>query len=452
MSEAPKKIYIRTFGCQMNDYDSERMYRLMEREGWQRQAEPEGADLIVVNTCSVREKAEHKALSEVGMMRKYKAEKPGTMIALAGCVAQQMGETLLRKSPDLDLVFGTHAIDKLPALIENCAHEKRLAETSWDYDSLIDFEKIAPTATDNSLSWKGTRASGFVPIMRGCDKHCTFCIVPQTRGKEVSRPIGDIVREVRDLVDHGVKDVTLLGQIVNRYGRTFAETKAPVFHELLDELAKIEGIYRLRFTSSHPTYITPELITRFRDMPQLASHVHLPVQSGSDRLLKTMRRGHKIDEYLDKVRELREARPGISITTDLIVGYPGETEDEFELTLQLIRDAEFDSLYAFKYSPRPNTPAENEPETLTESEKSDRLARLFEVALPQALARNKALVGKSMDILVEGESRTPGRYYGRTACNRMVYFPAESLAVGDVVAVRIDEAFQNALAGTLAAN
>ncbi len=445
MEERPRKIHVRTFGCQMNDYDSERMYRLMEREGWVRTSAADDADLIVINTCSVREKADHKAVSEVGLLRRHKERRPGTLLALSGCTAQVSGAQIMKRMPELDLVIGTHAIDKLPDLVREAA-ARRVINVKWDYEGLVDFDAIAPLAESGEISWKGTRASGFVAIMRGCDKHCAFCIVPQTRGREISRPMGDIVAEVRSLVDAGVRDITLLGQIVNRYGRGL-DGQRPIFHRLIRALTPIDGLARLRFTSSHPTYVTPELIRCFAEEPKLAPHVHLPVQSGSDTVLRHMKRGHKIDTYLEKVRELRRVRPEMSITTDLIVGYPDETRDDFEATLDLIREVEFDHLFAFKYSTRPNTPAAALEDRVPEGEKAERLARLHEMAQPIILRRNRALEGRVLEVIVEGTSRNGTDVFGRSGCNRIVHFPDRGFGVGETVAVRIETGLPNALRG-----
>ncbi|MBZ0274331.1 tRNA (N6-isopentenyl adenosine(37)-C2)-methylthiotransferase MiaB [bacterium] len=447
IAPANRRIFVRTFGCQMNDYDSERMYRLMEREGWSRTGTPDDADLIVINTCSVREKPEHKAMTEIGMMRRHRQGR-GALVALAGCVAQQHGERMLKRIPDLDLVLGTHAIDRLPGLVEE-AGARRVAATDWDDEHLFAFDNISPAGDAHAgVSWKGTRAGGFVPIMRGCDKRCTFCIVPETRGREMSRPIDDVVREVRDLVAAGVKDVTLLGQIVNRYGRGIA--RRPIFHELLDAIDAIDGLSRIRFTSSHPVYVTPELVERFASMRKLASHIHLPVQSGSNRVLQIMRRGHAIELFEERVAMLRNARPGLSVTTDLIVGYPGETGDDFEATLDLIRRVEFDHLFAFKYSPRPNTPAAAIDDTVDEAEKARRLDAVHAMAAPGIARKMSAFVGRTVEILVEGhDTDRPGRVLGRTSCNRAVHVDAPGAKIGDFLKVSIERAMANSLAGVI---
>ncbi len=433
----------------MNDYDSERIYRLMERAGWERAGGPEHADLIVVNTCSVREKPEHKALSEIGWMRRFRKKNPDLILVMAGCVAQQLGDSLLKKVRDLDIVLGTHSIDKLPLLVKNGV--RRSVQTAWDYEGILEFENIAPSPGNPGISWKGMRAGGFVPVMRGCDKKCSYCIVPQVRGREISRPMKDILAEVRFLVDGGVRDVTLLGQIVNRYGRTAAEKTA--FPELVDAVSGMEGLLRLRFASSHPTYVTDSLVERFERLPKLASHIHLPVQSGSDRILKSMRRGHTIAQYREKVAKLKAARPDIAVTTDIIVGYPGETEDDFRMTLDLIQEIRFDSLFAFKYSPRPATPALELGDTVSPEEKAARLARVFETAQPLVLEKNRAQVGRVHEVILEGDSKgKSGGMFGRTSCNRIVHFSASGRDVGDLLRVRISEGRQNSLAGAVVTN
>ncbi len=442
-----KRIYIKTFGCQMNDYDSERMYRIMEREGWRRVPKADEADVIIINTCSVRDKAEHKAVSEVGAMKRVKRKNSKCITVLAGCVAQQHGEKLLKRAPNLDLVLGTHALSKLPELIQECLDGKRLAQTDWDYDHLFEGSGYPNVNPDGRLSWKGSLASGFISIVHGCDMRCSYCIVPTVRGREISRPMGDILSEARHLADSGIKEITLLGQIVNRYGR---DLKLPsAFHELLVEVLKIKAIKKLSFASSHPNYITPDIIKLIGHEARLAAHVHLPVQSGSDRILKSMRRGYTIRKYIETVVRLREARPGLSISSDLIVGYPGESEEDFQGTCDLIKELEFDSLFAFKYSVRPGTPAQNMEETVSPEEKAARLKIIHEISAPIILRKNKALVGKTLEVIVHGFHERDGKYFGRSSCNRVVHFSADNMQIGDTVLAVIDTGLANSLLGSI---
>ncbi len=431
----------------MNDYDSERMYRIMEARGWRRVEKADDADLIVINTCSVRDKAEHKAVSEVGMMKRVKRKNPKCVTVLAGCVAQQHGEKLLGRAPNLDLVLGTHALHKLPELVEKCLEGRKMAQTDWDYENLYLDERYPGAGESGRLSWKGSLASGFVSIMNGCDMRCSYCIVPRVRGREISRPMVSILREIEGLVSSGVREITLLGQIVNRYGRDAKDRLA--FYNLLKNALEIEGLKRLSFASSHPNYMTPEVIGLIDTETRLASHIHLPVQSGSDAILKAMRRGHTIKKYKETVGALRKARAGLSVTSDLIVGYPGESEEDFQATCDLLEEIRFDGLFAFMYSPRPETPAESLEETVSPEEKSARLKRVHEIAMPIIEEKNRALVGKTLDVIVHGFHERDAKYFGRSSCYRVVHFEGDDLRVGDTVRVAVTKGLPNSLLGSV---
>jgi tRNA-2-methylthio-N6-dimethylallyladenosine synthase len=436
-----KKLYLRTFGCQMNEYDSAKIADVMRAaEGLEGAARPEEADVIVFNTCSVREKAQEKVFADLGRVRHLKRERPGLMIAVGGCVASQEGAALVARAPFVDVVFGPQTLHRLPELL---ARRRSSGKPQVDV-SFPEIEKF-----DHLPAPRTQGASAFVSIMEGCSKYCSFCVVPYTRGEEVSRPFEDVVAEVAALVDQGVKEVTLLGQNVNAW-RGSIEGERADFAELLHYVASLDGIVRIRYTTSHPREFTQRLIDAHRDLPQLAPHVHLPVQSGSDRILAAMKRGYTSLEYRSIVRRLREARPEISLSTDFIVGFPGETAEDFESTLRLAREAAFDEAFSFLYSPRPGTPAAALADELTGVEKSERLKRLQSQIEEQSRAFAVRTVGRVERVLVEGpSSRNSEELAARTAGNRVVNFAGDAALVGRLVPVRITAARAHTLRGEL---
>jgi len=440
MSEGrtPKGLFIETYGCQMNVYDSERMRDVLAPLGYAQVDKPDEADLVVLNTCHIREKATEKVYSEIGRLRAHKerrqAEGKSMTIAIAGCVAQAEGEEIIRRAPAVDLVVGPQAYHKLPELIARAARKtgERLAA---DFTAQEKFDALPARAPDG--------VTAFLSIQEGCDKFCTFCVVPYTRGAEYSRPLADVLAEARSLAERGVREITLLGQNVNAYhgdgGAGFAA--------LLRDLAQIDGVERLRYTTSHPIEMTDELIALHGDEPKLMPYLHLPVQSGSDRILKAMNRKHDGAFYRAIVERLRAARPDIALSTDLIVGFPGETEKEFEATLQLVRDVGFASAYSFKYSARPGTPAAVMMGQVPEEEKAERLARLQKLLSEQQRAFNTSHVDGVLPVLVTGNGRRPGQKHGRSPYLQAVHFDDTRARPGDIIPVRILSASQNSLAG-----
>ncbi len=432
-----RHFFIHTFGCQMNEADSARIGEILGRMGWSRAEGPERADLILLNTCAVREKAEQKVLSALGRYREIKEER-GSLLAVAGCIAQSQKERLLKRVPYLDFVFGPDAIAKLPEILRRVQVEKaRVAETAW-IDSA---EYVFPRADPNTSRGKITE---FVTVMKGCDNVCTFCLVPTTRGREQSRPVGEVLDEVRALGAVGVREATLIGQNVNSY------RGGVDFPELLARVCALEGIERVRFTTSHPSDLSDRLIDAFSELPSLMPHFHLPVQSGSEPILERMRRGYSVATYFDRLDRLRRARPGIAVTTDIIVGFPGETEDDFEKTMELCERARFENIFGFVYSPRPHTAAarhEAEWGHVPYAVKVARLERLQARSRALGLERAEAQRGQEVRVLVEGPSRTnPAVRFGRTPENRVVNFEGRAPA-GAVVPVLVERATPNALFG-----
>jgi tRNA-2-methylthio-N6-dimethylallyladenosine synthase len=436
------KLYLRTFGCQMNEYDSEKISDVLaEAEGFQRTQEPEDADLIVFNTCSVREKAQEKVFADLGRVRHLKDRRPGLLIAVGGCVASQEGAAIVERAPFVDVVFGPQTLHRLPQLIE-----RRRARGRPQVDvSFAQIEKF-----DHLPAPRVQGAQAFVSIMEGCSKYCSFCVVPYTRGEEVSRPAADVVRELATLAAQGVKEVTLLGQNVNAWRGDIAQAPAD-FAELLFYIHEMEGIERVRYTTSHPREFTQRLIDAHAALPKLAPHVHLPAQSGSDRVLAAMKRGYTGLEYRSIVRRLRQARAGLSLTSDFIVGFPGESEADFEATLRLVRELGFDGSFSFLYSPRPGTPAAALPDSLCPEEKSERLQRLQHLLDGQHRQASEAMVGTRQRVLVEGVSRRrDSELAARTPNNRIVNFPGARDLIGSFVDVRITSVVAHSLRGELA--
>jgi len=434
-----KKVYIRTFGCQMNEYDSSKMVDLLREQGaYETVADPQDADLILFNTCSVREKAQEKVFSDLGRVKHHK--RRGALIGVGGCVASQEGAAIVERAPYVDLVFGPQTLHRLPQMIEQRVAQGR-PQVDISFPEIEKFDHLPPARVDG--------ASAFVSIMEGCSKYCSFCVVPYTRGEEVSRPLDDVLAEVAGLVDQGVKEITLLGQNVNAYRATFGACGEQAdFALLLEYLAEMPGLERLRYTTSHPLEFTQRLIDVYSRVPQLVNHLHLPVQHGSDRILAAMKRGYTALEYKRIVRRLRAVRPGISLSSDFIVGFPGETEADFEQLMRLIDDVGFDASFSFVYSPRPGTPAAALRDDTPAAAKLARLQRL-QAALEVNVQRISASrVGTVQRILVTGPSRKDvAELMGRTECNRIVNFAGAPRLVGRMLDVTITQALPHSLRG-----
>jgi tRNA-2-methylthio-N6-dimethylallyladenosine synthase len=439
------KLYLRTFGCQMNEYDSEKIADVLRAaQGTERTERPEDADVIVFNTCSVREKAQEKVFADLGRVRHLKRANPKLMIAVGGCVASQEGAAIVERAPFVDVVFGPQTLHRLPELL---ARRRASGEPQVDisFPLIEKFDNLpAPRETGTKA-----RASAFVTIMEGCSKYCSFCVVPYTRGEEVSRTFADVLAEVAALAAAGVKEVTLLGQNVNAWRGTIGGTAAD-FAELLAFVSEVDGIERIRYTTSHPREFTQRLIDAHATLPKLAPHVHLPVQSGSDRVLAAMKRGYTTLEYRSIVRRLRAARSDISLTSDFIVGFPNESDADFEATLKLARELEFDEAYCFVYSARPGTPAAELPDTTPAQEKLARLHRLQAQIEAQAAAFAERMLGSVERVLVEGRSRRGDGLAGRTGNNRIVNFAGADELVDRLVDVRISACAAHTLRGELA--
>ena len=435
------KLYIKTMGCQMNEYDSAKMADVLaQAEGAVATDSVEDADIVLFNTCSVREKAQEKVFSDLGRVRQLKRERPGLLIGVGGCVASQEGEAIVSRAPYVDIVFGPQTLHRLPDLIERRRRTGR-AQVDISFPEIEKFDHVPPARVEG--------ASAFVSIMEGCSKYCSFCVVPYTRGEEVSRPFEDVLVEVAGLAQQGVREVTLLGQNVNAYrgaidGSDPAETAD--FALLLEYVAEIPGIERIRYTTSHPKEFTQRLIDAYARIPKLVDHVHLPVQSGSDRILSAMKRGYTVLEYKSIIRRLRSVRPSISVSSDFIVGFPGETGDDFARTMKLIDDVGFDSSFSFVYSPRPGTPAADLADDTPQQVKLQRLQTL-QAAIDANSARiSQSMVGTRQRVLVEGASRKDSsELAGRTANNRVVNFPGPSRLVGTTLEVEITSALPHSL-------
>ena len=433
------KLHLITYGCQMNEYDSERVAGLLGRQQYELTDREDEADLILINTCAIREKAEEKVFSRLGQLRGLKQKNPGLVIGVMGCMAQLQQSAILQRAPAVDLVFGSPAISRVGELVERARRERRpVLETGEG--ALVKLTGILP---------RPDRLKAFVTVMEGCDKYCTFCVVPLTRGRERSHAPESILEEIRGLAQQGYREVTLLGQNVNAYGKDLTPpTDLAALIELVDD---IEGIERIRFTTSNPVNLTSRLIRALRDVPKACEYLHLPLQSGSDRILERMNRGYTRARYLELIAELQETVPGLALSTDLIAGFPGETEADFEATVEMVERVGYDSVFAFRYSPRPRTPAATFPDQVPDAEKARRLTRLLEVANGIQARKNAALEGREMEVLVDGVSKkNPRELAGRTRCNRVVNFDGGGRRLyGELVRVRITQAMPHSLRGTL---
>ena len=439
-----KKIYIKTFGCQMNEYDSDKMVDVMHAaEGYETTQDPEEADLILFNTCSVREKAQEKVFSDLGRVKHLKER--GVKIGVGGCVASQEGEEIIKRAPYVDIVFGPQTLHRLPELL-NARQQQDRPQVDISFPEIEKFDHLPPARVEG--------ASAFVSIMEGCSKYCSYCVVPYTRGEEFSRPFEEVLVEVAGLAEQGVKEITLLGQNVNAYrGKMGDSDEIADFALLIEYVAEIPGIERIRYTTSHPNEFTQRLIDVYAKVPQLVSHLHLPVQHGADRILMAMKRGYTAMEYKSIIRKLRAVRPDMSMSSDFIVGFPGETEEDFQKMMQLIDDVGYDSSFSFIFSPRPGTPAANLHDDTPHEVKLKRLQQL-QAKLEENVRRLSASrVGTVQRILVEGPSRKdPNELMGRTACNRIVNFPAgpqRDRLIGQMLDVRITSALPHSLRGEI---
>ncbi len=436
------KLHIRTFGCQMNEYDTARMADLLAAShGLTLTDDPAEADVLLLNTCSVREKAQEKVFSQLGMWRELKDARPELVIGVGGCVASQEGEAILSRAPYVDLVFGPQTLHRLPQMLDD-VRRARGAVVDVSFPEIEKFDHLPEARVEGP--------SAYVSIMEGCSKYCTFCVVPYTRGEEFSRPLDDVIAEVAALAEQGVREVTLLGQNVNAYRGEMHDGGVADLGLLIHYVAAIDGIDRIRYTTSHPLEMNESLIRAHAEVPELVGHLHLPVQSGSDRILALMKRKHTVLEYRSIVRRLREARPDIRLSSDFIVGFPGETEADFQSTLDLVAEVGFDHSFSFIYSPRPGTPAALLPDDVPAEVKKERLARLQQLLQSQAQSYSRRLVGSTQRVLVAGPSRKdPGQLAGRTECNRVVNFTGEPDQIGTFVDVKITEALPNSLRGEL---
>ena len=445
----PRKLHIKSYGCQMNVYDAQRMVDTLAPEGFVETASAEDADLVILNTCHIREKASEKVYSELGRLRvaKEAAARQGRQmrIAVAGCVAQAEGEEIIRRAPVVDVVVGPQSYHHLPQLLERAKSQGRAIETEFPAADKFGF---LPNPEPDAIRARGI--SAFVTVQEGCDKFCTFCVVPYTRGAEVSRPVARIIDDVARLADNGVREITLIGQNVNAYHGEGPDGRSWPLGRLLHRLAEIDGIARLRYSTSHPRDVDDSLVSAHRDLPALMPFVHLPVQSGSDRILAAMNRKHTADDYRRVIDRFRDARQGIAFSSDFIVGFPGETAEEFAATLALVSQIGYAAAYSFKYSPRPGTPAADMRETVSAAEMDERLVQLQELIDSQQSAFNKAMIGNTVDVLFERAARNPGQIVGRTAWLQPAHVFSSPDIIGKVLPVTIDSLERYILLGELA--
>lgn len=439
-----KHFFLETFGCQMNVVDSEQIVDLLRAMDYLPADRPEAADLILLNTCAIRDKAERKVYGHLGRYKPLKAARPGLILGVGGCVAQQQGEKLLKDLPFLDLVFGTHNVHRLPELVRD-AESRRKRGHAVEFLDRETRLRLFPRRAG------GEAVTRFVTVMQGCDNFCSYCVVPLVRGREISRPSGEILDEIRELAASGVREVTLIGQNVNSYGVGVPGELS--FARLLAEVEGIDGIARIRFTTSHPKDLSDELIDCFGALKKLCDHIHLPVQSGADRILRLMNRGYSRAQYLEKVRRLRRARPDIRLTSDIIVGFPGETEEDFADTLRLTEEVRYADIFSFIYSPRAGTAATKLDDPLTPGERQDRFDRLLEMQEEISREWRERDAGATLEVLVEGESRQgQGQLFGRTTWNRIVNFAGSRELIGQIVPVRVGRVYRNSHLGRLIAD
>lgn len=432
-----KKFYIRTFGCQMNINDSQKMSGMLKTLGYEPTNNWEEADVILVNTCSVREKPDQKVLSALGEFKKVKNKNPDAIIGVCGCLAQRAGYEILQKAPYIDMVFGTTNIHHLPQLLEEAKQGNKAVEILEEIDENENQLDSYPTVRDNKYT-------AYVTVIRGCDKKCTYCIVPTTRGKERSRRIGEIIQEVQWLVEDGVKEIHLIGQNVTAYGKDLGDVK---FYELLYAVANVDGVERIRFTTGHPRDLDINTIKAMADIPQVCEALHLPIQAGSDKILKAMDRGYTQKEYLEKIELLKKYIPDIALSTDIIVGFPGETYEDYLETVKVVKEVKYDQIFAFKYSPRPGTPAADLKMTEDPKTLSKWLTDLINIQKDIAFEKNLAYEGKKVEVLVEEEK--DGKLVGRSRTNKLVYFEGKHNLLGKLVDVKITKANRFSLEGTI---
>ncbi len=438
---ALSKLHIRTFGCQMNEYDSNKMSDVLKHShGLELTDDADQADVLLLNTCSIREKAEEKLFHQLGRWKKFKEKKPNLVIGVGGCVASQEGELILKRAPYVDLIFGPQTLHRLPNML-NDALDKHQVSIDISFPEIEKFDHLPEPEV------KG--ASAFVSIMEGCSKYCTFCVVPYTRGEEVSRPFNDVMHEVEVLAAQGVKEVNLLGQNVNAYQGQMDDGEMADLALLISIVAQIDGIERIRYTTSHPVEFSERLIEAYRDVPELVSHLHLPVQSGSDKILSLMKRGHTAIEYKSKLRRLKEIRPDISFSSDFIIGFPGENEDDFNQTMKLINDIGFDKSFSFIYSKRPGTLAASFPDDVSEETKKQRLAIVQDTLNESTEAISKSMIGSVQKVLVEGKSKKGDTLSARTENMRTAHFVGDEELIGQIVSIRVTDGAGNSLQGEL---
>ncbi|MCA1768019.1 MAG: tRNA (N6-isopentenyl adenosine(37)-C2)-methylthiotransferase MiaB [Idiomarina sp.] len=437
-----KKLYIKTWGCQMNEYDSTKMAELLHStHGYDVAEQAEDADLILLNTCSIREKAQEKVFHQLGRWKNLKKNNPNLLIGVGGCVASQEGNEIRARAPFVDIIFGPQTLHRLPEMV-NQVSETHAPMVDVSFPEIEKFDRLAEPKADG--------ASAFVSTMEGCSKYCSFCVVPYTRGEEVSRPVDDVIYEIAQLAEQGVREVNLLGQNVNAYRGEHYDGEVCRFAELLHMVAAIDGIDRIRYTTSHPVEFTDDITEAYKTIPELVSHLHLPVQSGSDRILTMMKRGHTALEYKSKIRALKKARPDIAMSSDFIIGFPGESNADFEATMDLIQSIDFDMSFSFIYSARPGTPAADLPDDISEETKKERLQLLQQRLNQQSMAHARRMLETEQRILVTGPSKkNPMELTGRTENNRVVNFVGQPHMIGQFVDVRITEVLPNSLRGEL---
>lgn len=442
MKTLPKKLFIKTNGCQMNEYDSSKMRDVLEAShGLSLTTQVEDADIVLLNTCSIREKAQEKVFSALGELRKLKQSRPNVVIGVGGCVASQEGENILKRAPHVDMVFGPQTLHRLPQLLDGVLTERR-PQIDITFPEIEKFDKLPEPRAEG--------VSAFVSIMEGCSKYCSYCIVPFTRGEEKSRPLDDVLAEVAELAAQGVREINFLGQNVNDYQGHTHEGETADLAWLIKLTATIEGIARIRFTTSHPLAFSDALITAYAEVPQLVDHLHLPVQSGSDRILAMMKRGYTADNYREKIRKLREVRPNIKLSSDFIVGFPTESDEDFKATMTLIEDIGFDNSFSFIYSPRPGTPAAMLVDNISADTKKARLATLQKHIIENTQKISRSMVGSYQTVLVTGHAKKDARQLsGRTECSRVVNFDGAERLIGQLVEVKITEALPNSLRGEI---